>query len=414
MLKLLKNAEQIVTVNTGGVNFKRGTDLKQIDVLTSHSILIEEDLIKDILPNSSIKNISDYQIIDLKNKIVLPGLVECHTHTAFAGSRASEYRLKLNGATYEDIAKQGGGINSTVNAVRETSLQQLLEIIKPRILHFISQGITTLEIKSGYGLDFENEMKLLKAINYLNEFFPINIIPTFLGAHTFPFEYKNDRNKYIELICGKMIPYIAENKLAKFCDGFCEQTAFSPGEIDIIFSAAKSYGMKLRLHTDQFNSIGGVDTALKHKAVSVDHLEMLDKNDVEKFAGTDTTAVLLPGVSFFLNYQYAPARNLIDNNSIIALSTDYNPGSSNIPNLHFIMHLAAAKMNMKIEETISAVTINAAKVLNVNENAGSIELNKKADFAVFDTVDYSDIVYTVGKNLNSMTIKNGNIIYKAG
>ena len=210
-----------------------------------------------------------------------------------------------------------------------------------------------------------------------------------------------------------MLPFISENKLATFCDGFCEETAFSANEIDKIFTTASNQGLGLRLHTDQFNSIGGIEVALNHKAVSIDHLEVLQKKNINKICESETTAVLLPGVSFFLNYQFAPARDLIDNNAIVALATDFNPGSSHIPNLAFIMSLAALKMEMTIEETISAVTINSAKALNLNYNRGSIEIGKKADLSIFNTKDFSEIVYSIGKNLNYMTIKNGNIIYES-
>jgi imidazolonepropionase len=382
-------------------------------VLTNSSIVIENDIIKDIIPSASVKNYEADEIIDLKGKIILPGLVECHTHTAFAGSRANEFREKLSGISYEEIAKSGGGINSTVNAVRNASVEELVDLLSPRINYFISQGITTLEIKSGYGLDFQNEIKLLKVINYLNQKYPIDIVPTFLGAHTYPPEFKTNHDSYIRLLTDEMLPYISENKLAAFCDGFCEPTAFSADEIDNIFLKAKELGFNLRLHTDQFNSIGGIDTALKYNALSVDHLEVISNKDIDKLCLTDIVCVLLPGVSFFLNHKYAPARELIDGNAVVALSTDYNPGSSNICELNLIMSMAALKMGMTVEETISAVTINAAKALNMNKFIGSIEIGKKADFAVFQTNDYADIIYNVGKNLNCMTIKNGEVIYIA-
>ncbi|MDP3149856.1 MAG: imidazolonepropionase [Ignavibacteria bacterium] len=412
MKTLLKNPAQIVTVSTGGKNHKRGKELNEISVLENHSLIFEDDTIKDLIPNNSVKNRSDYKIIDVKDKIILPGLVECHTHTAFAGSRAEEFRLKLAGKSYEELAKLGGGINTTVTSVRNSSFDELVQLISPRINYFIVQGITSLEIKSGYGLDFENEIKLLRVIQHLQKIFPITIVPTFLGAHTIPNEMKKKRELYIEEIIQRMLPFLAENSLAKFCDGFCESTAFSADEIDLIFSQAKSIGLALKLHTEQFNSIGGLDVALKQQAVSVDHLEVIKDDDILKVAQSDSVAVLLPGVSFFLNYDYAPARKLIDANAIVALSTDYNPGSSNIADINFIMSLAALKMQMTIEETISAVTINAAKALLLSEEVGSLEIGKKADFAVFDAEDYSDIVYHIGKNLNGMTIKNGEVIYQ--
>ncbi|NNJ54224.1 MAG: imidazolonepropionase [Ignavibacteriaceae bacterium] len=412
MKKLLFNPTQVVTVNTNGKNFKRGKELAEVDCVFDSSIVIEDDIIKDITPTNSISKKSFNEVIDLTDKIVLPGLVECHTHTAFSGSRANEFRQKLAGVGYEEIANAGGGILKTVSSVRSASFEELVKTVKPRVEFFISQGVTTLEIKSGYGLDFENERKLLQVINFLDEIFPIDIIATFLGAHTFPPEFEENKKRYVDLIINEMLPHISDQKLALFCDGFCELTAFTAEEIELIFNAATVNGLKLKLHTEQFNTIGGLDAALNHNAVSVDHLEVINDNDIIKISNTDTVAALLPGVSFFLNHTYAPARKLIENNVIVALATDYNPGSSHISSLPLVMSLAALKMKMTIEETISAVTINAAKALCRQNSIGSIEIGKKADFAIFNTNEYSDIVYEIGKNLNCITIKNGNVIYK--
>jgi imidazolonepropionase len=412
MLKILKDPSQIVSVNTKGRNFKRGSELNDIEVLTEHSIIIEDDLIKDIVPTGSINNKSLFQIIPVYNKTIFPGFVECHTHSVFAGSRTNEFKLKLKGATYEEIAKAGGGINTTVSAVRKSSFEELVELSIPRIQNFIKQGVTSLEIKSGYGLDFENEIKLLKVINYLKQISKIEIISTFLGAHTYPNEYKNNHDGYIDLVINKMLPNIHENKLADFCDVFCESTAFSAEETDKIFNKAKELGFNIKLHTEQFNNIGGIETALKYNAISVEHLEMLKEDQLKILNSSEMTAVLLPGVSYFLNYQYAPARKLIDSGAIIAIASDYNPGSSNISNISFIMSLAALKMKMTIEEVISAYTINAAKALDISKQKGSIEIGKKADFAILNTQEYSDLIYNPGSNLNIMTIKNGNIIFE--
>jgi len=411
MRKILHKPAQIVTIDTKGKNYKRGKELNEINVIDNHSIIVENGIINDILPNSSLKINSSDIIIDLKEKLVLPGLIECHTHSAFAGSRADEFRMRLAGESYEEIANKGGGINTTVKAVREASIEELINLLLKRVKYFISQGVTSLEIKSGYGLDYENELKLLQTINYLKDIFPIDIVPTFLGAHTFPPEFKDDHEGYIDLLINKLIPYVSLHKLANYCDAFCEKTAFSASEVDRIFSKAKESGLKLKLHTEQFNNIGGIDLALKHNITSVDHLEVLEDSKLYALANSEIVCTLLPGVSFFLDYQYAPARKLINSNAIVALATDYNPGSSHIANLNFIMSLAALKMKMTIEETISAVTINAAKAIGLNETTGSIEINKQADFAVFDTTEYSDIVYNVGKNLNCITIKNGEIIF---
>ena len=413
MKKLLFNPSQLLTLDTHGKNVKRGNDHSEIDLLNDYSIVINDNLIADIIPNSSVNKNKFDTIIDVTGKTVLPGLVECHTHSVFSGSRANEFRQKLAGVDYEKIAESGGGINSTVRSLRQSSFEEIIKTVKPRIENFISQGITTLEIKSGYGLDFENEIKLLQVINYLNEIYPIDIIPTFLGAHTFPPEHRETRDEYIDEIINKMLPHIAEQKLAKFCDGFCEATAFTADEIDLIFTRAEELGLKLKLHTEQFNSIGGLDTALMHNTVSVDHLEVLQDDGIIKLGKADTVSVLLPGVSFFLKYQYAPARKLIENNAIIALATDFNPGSSHISSLSLIMSLAALNMRMTIEETINAVTINAAAALRMNDKIGSIEIGKRADFSIFDTEEYADIVYDIGRNLNCLTIKNGEIIYRS-
>ncbi|HEX3073849.1 MAG TPA: imidazolonepropionase, partial [Ignavibacteriales bacterium] len=234
MIKVFYNPLQIATVDTNGKNYKRGKELGEIGVLENHSILVEKGIIKDIVPSSSING--KYEKIDLSGKVILPGLVECHTHTAFAGSRANEFRKKIEGATYEEIAYSGGGINATVQAVRKHSLEELVDIMKPRVVYFIEQGITTLEIKSGYGLSFDDELKLLQAVKEVGAMFPIDIIPTFLGAHTIPPEFKNNRDEYLNLIIDKMLPEIARQNLATFCDAFCEKTAFSAEETDRIFA----------------------------------------------------------------------------------------------------------------------------------------------------------------------------------
>lgn len=412
MIKLLKNASQVITVNTNGKNFKRGSELGDISAQHEHSVVIEDDIIKDILPLSVSDNILCDEEINVEGKIVIPGLVESHTHLVFAGSRANEFGMKIKGSSYEEIANAGGGIMNTVAAVREKSIDQLYDLSSPRLENLIKQGVTTVEIKSGYGLDLSNEVKILSTIKKLGDNYPVDIIPTFLGAHTVPKEFKNNRSEYLKIITDHMIPYIAYNKLASFCDIFCESSAFSVNEVSLIFQKAKEAGFGLKLHTDQFNSLGGVNAALDFNVSSIEHLEVLPEEYFRALGNSEIVCTLLPGVSFFLDYQYAPARELIENNAIIALASDYNPGSSNIDNVYLIMSLAAVKMKLCAEEILSAYTINAAKSLGMSSHTGSIEPGKKADLAVLNIPDYNEIIYNVGKNFNYLTIKNGNIIWK--
>lgn len=410
MKTLIKNATQIITVNTNGRHYKRGKDHSNISILDNHSILVEDGLIKDFIPTNS--KVSVEKIIDAKDCIVLPGLVECHTHAAFSGSRANEFVKRLNGSTYEEITSYGGGIVSTMKSVRNSSFEDLVKLLKPRINNFIAQGITTLEIKSGYGLSFYDEIKLLQVINHFKNFSLIEIIPTFLGAHTYPPEFKNDHKGYLNMIINEMLPYIIENNLAEQLDAFCEKSAFSYEEVDKIFSKAKELGYKLRLHTEQFSNIGGLEIAMKHNVLSVDHLEVITNEQISLLSKSNTVAVVLPGASFFLNEPFAPARELIDKNAILAISTDFNPGSSNIQNLQLIMQIAALKMNLSIEEIISAVTINAAKAIGLSDRIGSIEINKQADFAIFEASEIADIIYNIGINLNKFTLKKGEVVFQ--
>lgn len=411
MKLLLYNPSQIISVNTNGNNFKRGSDLNKLNLIENTSVLLENDKISALISNDDLNKFRYDEKIDLTNKILLPGLVEAHTHLVFVGSRSDEFSMRLSGKSYEEISESGGGINSTVKAVRESSFEELLKISKPKVENFIAQGVTTLEIKSGYGLSFYDEIKILQVINELNSLFPIDIKATFLGAHTFPPEYKNDKNQYIKILIKEIMPFIAKNKLATSCDAFCEKTAFSTEQVDEIFKCAKEFGLDVKLHTDQFNVIGGVEVGIKFNAQSLDHLEVIGEDEIIKISESNSVAVLLPGVSFSLNYQFAPARKLIDHNAILSLATDYNPGSSHINNISLIWGLAAIKMKMTAEEIISAYTINAAHALSVSKNTGSIEIGKDADFAVFDTKNYKDLIYSIGQNLCSMTIKKGKIIH---
>ena len=406
---LIENAGQIVTCHTKGHRFKAGRYQSQIGLLENSSIYVENGIIKWIgkkLPAAIKKR--NVKKINARNKTVLPGFVDSHTHLVFAGDRANEYSMRIKGATYEEIAKAGGGILSTVKAVRKTSKLELKKLALQRIKSSMGFGVTTIEAKSGYGLDTENEIKMLEVINELKKEIPIDIYATFLGAHAFP--NKRTREQYINEILYEMIPHIAKRNLADFIDAFCEKNYYSPKETYKIFQQGIKFGLIPKLHTNQFYSVGGIQTAVKCKAISVDHLEVMRDKDVQALKGSGIIACLLPGVSYFLDIPYAPARKLIENGIPAALATDFNPGSCMTNNIQHIMSLAVHMLGMNIEETINAVTINAAAALGISHITGSIETGKLGDLVIFDTPGYKNILYNFGSNLAETVIKKGKII----
>ncbi|GAB1442049.1 imidazolonepropionase [Ignavibacteriales bacterium] len=410
MIKRFANASQIVTVDSLGSGRKNGSEVSRLGTLSGYDLVVENGLIQDFIPSHSPVT-TPHRTVDVKGKIITPGFVECHTHSLFAGDRSAEFRMKLEGRSYEDIAAMGGGIVSSVRAIRETTEGELLILLLKRIDNFISQGVTTLEIKSGYGLSYDAELKMLRVIKKAASLRNINIIPCFLGAHTVPTEYKTDRNKYLTILIKELLPQIKKENLATRCDAFCESSAFSPDEVEQVFNVAKSLGFQLTLHTEQFNNIGGLEVALKMNALSVDHLEVLKDDQINLFTNSQTVAVLLPGVSYTLDYSYAPARKLINSGVTVALATDYNPGTSNINSIFLIMSLAARKLKMTSEEILSAYTLNSAAALGISGFTGSLELGKSADLAILDFLNYEQIIYNTSQNFNQMTVKSGKIIY---
>lgn len=406
---LIENAKQILTCSTEGARFKAGKTQSEIGLLENSSIYIENGLIKWLgkkLPKDLLKK--NVKKIDAKDKVVMPGFIDSHTHVVFAGDRANEYAMRLAGKTYEEIANAGGGIVNTVDAVRKTSKDKLKELAKKRIDNFISFGVTTIEAKSGYGLDVKNEIKMLEVINDLNDEVSIEIIPAFLGAHAVPKGITKE--EYIDIILYEMIPLIAKRKLAFFIDVFCEMYYFSAEETDKIFKQAVSFGMVPKLHTNQFYDIGGLKVAIDNKASSVDHLEVMKESEVMQLKNTGITACVLPGVSYFLNISYAPARRFIENDVPVAIATDFNPGSCMTENIQLVMSLAAHKMEMKPEEIINAVTINAAAALCISNRTGSIEVGKQGDLVIFDMPDYNHLLYHFGVNCVDTVIKGGKVI----
>ena len=409
MKLLIENAKQIVTCRTGGRRFNSGKHQSQVGLVKNSSIYIENGIIKWIgkkLP-SYIKK-SSVQKINARNKIIFPGFVDSHTHLVFAGDRSGEFAMRMEGRTYEEIAKAGGGIVNTVSAVRKTSKAELKALAKERIWSSISFGVTTIEAKSGYGLDTKNEIKMLEVIRELDKEMPIDVYATFLGAHAFPKDISC--KDYVDMILYEMIPMIAKRKLASFIDAFCEKNYYTPKETGKIFEQGVKFGLVPKLHTNQFHSVGGIETAVKHRAISVDHLEVMTPKEINLLKGKNTVACVLPGVSYFLNIPYAPVRKLIDKNIPVAIATDFNPGSCMTENIQLVMSLAAQNMNMSVNEIINAVTVNAAASLGISDRTGSIEPGKQADLLIFDMPSYEHLIYHFGSNMMESVIKNGELI----
>ena len=426
MAILIKDIKQIVTCSNNTSLPRCGTDQSETGIIENGNIFIDKGRIaftgnkRQLKKFLSKNNFKKYKIIDGRNKVVTPGFVDSHTHFVFAGSRENEYEMRLAGKSYQEIAESGGGIISTVDSVRKTSKKELKKIAEKRLEKFVRYGTTTMEGKSGYGLDVKNEIKILEVLNKLNEKnkYGLDIVPTFLGAHSVP--KGKTKTEYVKEICELMIPEIAGRKLAKFTDIFIEENYFDIEDADMIFSKGLEYGLIPKLHTDQFTSIGGINTAIKYNAASVDHLEVLKTEDIQKLSNYNSDksnrkiiATLLPGVSYFLNISYQPARELITNNIPVALATDFNPGSCMTENIQMIMSLASLKLKMNAEEILNAVTINAAFALNMESIIGSIETGKQADLNIFDIPSYKYIVYNFGVNNIEMVLKKGKIIYEA-
>lgn len=422
---LIRNIKELVTCRNKSSYPKAGKKQSEIGLIENGNIYIEKGKFLFVGNNSELKKFlltnksSRYEIIDASNKIILPGFVDSHTHFVFSGSRENEYEMRLSGKSYQDIAKAGGGILSTVDAVRNTSKEKLKEIAEDRLKKFVSYGTTTIEGKSGYGLDLGNEIKTLEIMNELNSEnkFMLDIVPTFLGAHSIPPE--KNKKRYVQEICNNMIPIISKSNSARFIDVFVEKNYFDAADAMEIFSMGRKFGLIPKLHTDQFSSIGGIDAAIKYKAASADHLEQTTSKDIEKISkynkikgNRKIIATILPGVSYFLNIAYSPAREFIQNNIPVAIATDFNPGSCMTENLQIIMSLASIKLKMSAEEIINAATINGAFAVNMENSIGSIEPGKQADLLIFDMPSYKYLIYNFGVNNLQTVIKKGQVVYK--
>jgi imidazolonepropionase len=410
----LHNAAQVICVSRNRELVKRGSAMKEIVALESATVVLREGEIAWIGPSSRAPTtFKDVEELDLTGKIVLPGFVDSHTHLIFSGTRANEFEQRLQGLTYQQIAAAGGGINATVNCVRRASKNQLLDQARRRLRSFLEYGITTVEVKSGYGLRWADELKCLEAIAELNAEGPIELVPTFLGAHAIPPEFQNDRGGYVRLLIDEMLPEIARRRLAQFCDVFCDQGAFTLDESERILVRAQELGFKLKLHADELSPLGGANLAAKLGATSADHLLQVTDAGIEALAQSSTIATLLPGTSFFLGLPSAPARRMIERGLPIAIASDCNPGTCPTENLQLLGTMACVAMRMLPAEVISALTLNGAAAVGRAERVGSIEVGKQADLIVCDVPDYQQLFYHFGVNHVRQVIKRGQVVYDA-
>ena len=398
----ITNISKIVSWDISNHTFK---------IIQNKDILIESNKISKISNNIS----SFDKIIDAKQCIVTPGFIDAHTHPIFIGNRSNEFKMRSEGKTYQEISKMGGGINYSVNAVRKATKEELYNASLQNIEPFLDFGTTTIEAKSGYGLSLKDEIKSLEVIKEINDNLDIDIIPTFLGAHDIPIEYKDNKEKYIDIICEEMIPKVSELNLAVFCDVFCEKGYFSISESRRILETAKKYNLIPRMHADEFVYSGASKLAKEVGAISADHLMAINEDGLSALSNSDTIATLLPGTTFFLNKkEYANGRRLIDNNCNVALATDFNPGTCTIRSLSNIMFLAVQNCGITIEEAFLGVTYNAAKSLNKECKIGLIEENYKADMIFWNVNSINEIPYWFDSSNTKVNkvIKNGKLVRK--
>jgi len=342
--------------------------------------------------------------------VVMPGFVDSHTHLVFAGGRDEEFAMRSAGLTYQEIASQGGGILNTVKAVRSSTKKELKKTSRKYLAAMLRHGSTTVEIKSGYGLDMDNEVKMLETIAELSKEEVIGIIPTFLGAHALPPEFKSDIDGYVREINGRMLPYVAEHKLSRFCDVFCENGYFGLREAASILTQGQALGLTAKLHAEELSPLGGAELAARFHAASADHLEHITERGIHALAAEGVVGVLLPGVSFFLNHKFAPARDMIDAGVAVALATDFNPGSCMSYSIPLMMTIACTHMQMTPEEAIVASTLNAAAALQMSDHIGSLEVGKRADILLLQIPNYRYLAYHFGENHVDRVIKDGVVL----
>ena len=414
---IVRSAKQLLTLASPD-GPRRGQELRRLDIIEDGAVAIQGDRIvlvgdtREVLAEAG----EDANIIDASGKVVMPGFVDPHTHVVFAGDRASEFEMRLQGASYMEILAAGGGIVNTVRATRAASLDEIVGQSRQRLDRMLAHGSTTVEAKTGYGLDTENELKMLEAIRLLDEDHPVDLVPTFLGAHAIPAEYKGRVDDYVSLVVEEMMPVLAakgylDHEPTLFCDVFCEEGAFSVEQSRRILAKAKELGMRLKIHSDEFKALGGTALAVELGATSADHLACTPDEEIELLGSSDTIGVLLPGTPFGLaEDHYSPARKMIDMGVAVALATDLNPGTCYCESMPFIMALACRQMGMTPSETIVASTINAAHALGLGHEVGSLEVGKMADLLILDSPDYRHLAYRFGANLVQTVVKAGRMV----
>lgn len=413
MKTVIKNIDEIIQVEKTVKQRVSGKEMANLSTIKNGFIEISNGRISNFGSMDEWKGIEDWnntEIIDANGGMVFPSYCDSHTHLVFAANRENEWVDRIKGATYEEIAKNGGGILNSATRLQSTSEEELLKSALERTNSILKMGTGAVEIKSGYGLSFESELKILRVIKQLKEISPLTIKSTFLGAHAIPAEYKNSKSKYLDLVINKMLPAIHEEKLADFVDIFCEEGYYTVEDTERLLQTAKQYNLIPKTHVNQFNILGGVRKSVEHGALSVDHLEIMNDDDIEALKDSQCMPTFLPACSFFLGIPYGPARQLIDQGLPIALASDYNPGSSPCGNMNFIASLACIKMGLTPEEAINATTINSAYAMGVSDELGSIAIGKKANLLITKPISsYAFIPYSFGQLHIEKIILNGKI-----
>ena len=410
MITLIVNIKELLQVRETAIDKVCGTEMAILPTIKNAFLVINDHVIADFGSMDHMPKINADKTIDATGKMVLPSWCDSHTHIVYAGNREQEFVDRINGMTYEEIANRGGGILNSAKKLNETAEEEIYNQSKIRLEEVMRLGTGAVEIKSGYGLTLEGELKMLRVIKQLSQNYPITIKATFLGAHAFPLEFKENHKGYIDLIINEILPEIAKNKLADFIDVFCETGYFSVEETEQIMEAGIQFGLKPKIHVNQFNSIGGIQAGVKYNVLSVDHLEIIKPEDIEALKNTETMPVALPSCSYFLSIPYTPAREMIAAGLPLALATDYNPGSTPSGNMNFVVATACIKMRMTPEEAINAATINGAYAMGISETHGSITIGKKANLIITKSIpSYNQIPYAFGSNLIETVLIEGEI-----